>query len=221
MLNYAKCEKNLQAKGVTPASAGRGGVRQRSGRRPGDSGTRTAIRTAARNQFASRGYDRTTMRSVASEAGVDPALITHYFGSKRHLFADVVELPFDPAEVIPEFFAAGRDTAGARLARFIVGVLEVPESRSRMTSLVRAAASEPEAAELIRELIMREILAPLVEQLGSSDAELRASLAQAQVVGLIMARYIVQVEPLASLPPEALIRAIAPSLQRYLTEPLD
>ena len=98
---------------------------RRSGRRPGDSGTREAIRAAAIEQFAERGYDRPSMRSIAQQAGVDPALVSHYFGSKHALFVDVVELPFDPAVVIPALFATGdRDGIGARLAGFLVSVLE-------------------------------------------------------------------------------------------------
>jgi AcrR family transcriptional regulator len=193
----------------------------RSGRRPGESGTRDAIRAAAGRQFAEQGYDRTSMRSVAKEAGVDPALVAHFFGSKSRLFVDVVELPFDPAHVVPLIFTGPRAEVGERLARFLVGLLEAPEARRRVTGLVRAAASEPEAARMVRELIMREVLGRIVEALDVADADVRATLVGSQVVGLVMARYVLAVEPLASLPPDALAAAIAPNLQRYLTEPLD
>ena len=172
---------------------------RRSGRRPGDSGTREAIRAAAVRLFAEQGYDRTSMRAVAAAAGVDPKLVAHYFGSKQQLFVSVVELPFDPA---------------------VVGVLEDPEGRRRLTGLIRAAASEPEAARMVRELVGREVFARIAEALGVEDADVRASLVGSQVVGLAMARYIVRVEPLASLSPEAVVAAIAPNLQRYLVEPL-
>lgn len=192
-----------------------------SGRRPGDSGTREAIREAAGRQFAEMGYDRATMRSIARDAGVDPALVVHFFGTKHRLFADVVELPFDPGEVVPVVFAGPRSGIGQRLADFVVTTLEVPEARRRILGMVRAAASEPEAATMVRELVSREVLARVAAELGVEDAEVRANLVGSQVVGLVMARYVIGLEPLASLPAPAVARAIAPNLQRYLTEPLE
>jgi AcrR family transcriptional regulator len=190
----------------------------RSGRRPGDSGTREAIRAAAIEQFSERGYDRPSMRSIAQQAGVDPALVKHYFGSKHALFVDVVELPFDPAQVIPTLFGAGdHDEIGMRVAGFLVSVLEQPAARQRIIGLIRAAASEPEAARMVRELLTREVFARIVEQLQVEDAALRANLAASQVVGLLVARYIVGLEPLASMPPADVAAAVAPNLQRYLT----
>lgn len=193
---------------------------RRSGRRPGDSGTREAIRAAASRQFAELGYDRASMRSIARDAGVDPALVAHFFGSKHQLFVDVVELPFDPEQVVATIFAGEREELGRRLADFLVTALEIPEARRRITGIVRAAASEPDAARMVRELITREIFSRVVEALGVEDADLRASLLGSQTVGLVMARYIVGIEPLASLPPERVAAAIAPNLQRYLTGPL-
>ncbi|MEA2192017.1 MAG: hypothetical protein QOI73_2138 [Solirubrobacteraceae bacterium] len=194
---------------------------RRSGRRPGDSGTREAIRAAAIEQFSQRGYDRPSMRSIAQQAGVDPALVSHFFGSKHALFVDVVELPFDPAQVIPMVFGDGdRAQVGTRLAGFLVGVLDQPAARRRIVGLVRAAASEPEAARMVRELLAREIFARVVEQLRVDDAQLRANLVASQVVGLVMARYILGLEPLASMAADDVAAAVAPTLQRYLTEPL-
>jgi AcrR family transcriptional regulator len=195
-------------------------ARASSGRRPGDSGTREAILQAARRQFAERGYDRTSLRSVALEAGVDPTLVSHFHGSKQQLFVTVVELPFDPAALLPGLLAGDRDAIGLRLARFVLGLLETDEGRRRIIGLVRAAASEPEAARLVRELVLRDVFAPIIESLGVDDAPLRASLVGTQVVGLVMARYIVAVEPLASSDPDIVALAIAPNLQRLLTEPL-
>jgi AcrR family transcriptional regulator len=193
---------------------------KRSGRRPGTSGTREAIARAARRLFAERGYDRTTLRAIAAEAAVDPALVVHFFGSKQGLFLSVVELPFEPAEVLPEILAGDRTAVGRRFARFVVGVLEDPEARSRMTGIVRAAASEPAAARIVRELLTSRILGPLAASLGADDAPLRATLTGSQVVGLVMARHVVGVEPLASLEPEALVDAVGPTFQHYLAEPL-
>jgi AcrR family transcriptional regulator len=193
---------------------------RRSGRRPGESGTREAIRDAAARQFAELGYDRTSLRSIAREAGVDQKLVAYFFGTKQLLFVEVVKLPFDPAVVVPVVFGGDPEGGGRRIAEFVLGILEDPESRRPLVGLVRAATSEPEAARMVRELLTREVLARIVAELGSDDADFRASLLGSQIVGLLMARYIVRIEPLASLPPEQVAAAIAPNLQRYLVEPL-
>jgi AcrR family transcriptional regulator len=194
--------------------------RARSGRRPGESGTREAIATAARRSFADRGYDRTSLRQIGLEAGVDPTLVTHFFGSKEQLFRSVVELPFAPAEVIPRLLAGDPEHAGERLARFVLGVLESDAGRARVLGLIRAATSEPAAAALIREVIASELLTPVAEQIGAGNPRFRASLLMSQMVGLAMARHVVGVEPLASAGVEELVAALAPTLQRYLTGPL-
>lgn len=193
---------------------------RRSGRRPGTSGTRDAIADAARRLFADRGYDRTSLRAVAGAAGVDQALVSHYYGSKQELFVAVVELPFEPELVLPRLVGGDRATVGLRLAQFLLATLESTEGRSRITSLVRAAASEPEAARMVRELVTNRIFKPLTDALVVDDAPLRATLVGSQVIGLTMARYVVRVEPLASADPDTVIAAIAPTLQRYLLEPL-
>jgi len=193
---------------------------RRSGRRPGESGTREAIRAAAARQFAELGYDRTSLRSIAREAGVDQKLVAYFFGTKQQLFVEVVRLPFEPAVVVPMLFGGERASVGERVAHFIVAILENPQARQPLVGLVRAAASEPEAARMVRELLTREVIARIVEALGVDDAPFRASLVGSQIVGLLMARYIVGLEPLASLPAEQVAAAIAPNLQRYLVEPL-
>jgi AcrR family transcriptional regulator len=195
-------------------------TRRSRGRRRGETRTREAILASARRLFAERGYDRTSLRAIAADAGVDPALVAHFFGSKQRLFVEVVELPFDPAETLPRILAGDPAAVGTRLAELIVGLLETPEARARITGVVRAAASEPEAARMVRELLMREVWAPAAAALGADDAELRMNLVGSQIVGLVMARYVVGAEPLASLPAEELVAAIGPTLQRYLTGPL-
>lgn len=193
--------------------------RGRGGRRPGDSGTRQAIATAARSQFASFGYDRTSMRSVAAEAGVDPALVSYFHRTKDQLFLDVVTLPFDPAQVLPTVLDGPREELGARLATFVTRVLAEDTGRQHMVGLVRAACAEPAAAARIRDLLTRELLLPLAQAAGGTDPARRASLAMAQIVGITMARHIVGIEPLASDSASDLAAALAPTLQRYLTAP--
>ena len=190
---------------------------RRSGRRPGNSGTREAILAAARRQFAAQGYDRTTMRGVAAEAGVDQALVAHFFGGKQGLFVEVIRLPFSPADLLPRLLEGDRETLGERIAGFMAAVLDDPEGRARVTSVVRAAASEPEVARMLREFMFDELWTPIADALGAEDAQLRVTLAASQIVGLIMARHVIEAEPLVSMTGEELAEHIAPTLQRYLT----
>ncbi len=192
----------------------------RTGRPPGGTRNREAILAAAARQFSELGYDRTSMRAVAAEAGVDQALIAHYFGSKHELFIAATEFPLDPARVLPEVLAGDRASIGQRLARVQLTQLEDPDARRRLTGLVRAASSEPQAARMLREFLMREMIAPVAQALGSDEPELRASLVGAQIIGLLMTRYITGLEPLASLPADRVADLIAPTLQHYLTHPL-
>ncbi len=170
--------------------------------------------------FAEQGYERTSLRAIAALAGVDPALVTHYFGSKQRLFVSVVAPPVDPALVIAHVVEGDPAKAGERLARFVLSVLEDPAGRARLTGLVRAAASEPEAAALLRDRVTRDLYGPVTAALGDEDPELRANLVGSQVMGLVMGRYVVELEPLASASPDALVRAVGPVLQHYLTGPL-
>jgi AcrR family transcriptional regulator len=174
----------------------------------------------ARRQFANLGYEGTTIRGIAKEAGVDPALVHHFFGSKKELFASVTTFPFELEEAMPRIIEGPRSELGRRLAEWALGVLEDPESREAINGIVRAGVSDQGAADASRELVTAEVLVPIAKGIDADEPELRASLINAQLVGLIVARYIVAVEPLASLPAERVIDAISPSLQRYLTRPL-
>jgi AcrR family transcriptional regulator len=182
--------------------------------------TRELILDTARQHFADLGYDRTTLRGIATAAGVDVALVSHYFKGKQRLFAEAAALPYDPSVVLPRLLEGPRGDIGQRLAEQVLDLLESPETRRQMIALIRAAASEEEAAQQIRERINRELLVPLAAGLGSPDAPLRAALIGSQVVGLVMTRHIVGTEPLPSASREQLAAAIAPTLQRYLTGPL-
>ena len=182
--------------------------------------TRSVLLEAARSLFADRGFERSSVRAIARAAGVDSALVLHYFGTKENVFLSAVELPFEPEAVLPALLAGDRDTIGERFARFAVELLENEAARGRVLAIVRAAASEPAAAVLLRGLIESRLRDPIAAAIGTKDAELRASLVGSQVVGLVMARHVVGVEPLASLPPERLVAETAPTFQRYLAGPL-
>lgn len=193
------------------------GTGVRTGRRPGRSGARETIATAARRRFSELGYDRATIRGIAEEAGVDPALVSHYFGSKQELFAAVTEPPFEPEEVLPRLLAGPRSRAGERLSRFVVATLSEPASRETITGLLRSAASEPRAAELVRTLFAERMIAAYADEIATDRPHLRAGLIVSQVIGLAMARHVIEVEPLASATDEELVAALAPNLQHYLT----
>lgn len=193
---------------------------RRGGRRPGPSGTREAILAAAGRQFAQHGYDRASLRGIAAEAGVDQKLIAHFFGSKQQLFVAAVGLPLNPAEVLPSILADDRESVGERLAVLVADVLEQPELHQRFTAVVRAAASEPDVARMLREFLGRELFGPAAKLLGSEDGPYRVNLVGSQVVGLVMARYVFAIEPLASMPPKRVAAAVAPILERYLFGPL-
>ncbi len=190
------------------------------GRRPAGSDTRQAIADAARRQFADRGYQRASMRSIAAEAGVDPRLVLHFYGSKQELFVQAVELPFEPATTFERLLSPGGEGLGRRLAEFILDVLDSPEGRRTLTGLLRAAASEDEAAAMIRALIGQRMLLPLASRVGDDRPELRASLIASQVVGLTMARHVVKVEPLVAASRAELLAALGPVFDHYLTGPI-
>lgn len=193
---------------------------RRSGRRPGDSGTREAILEAAKESFAAAGYDATTIRGVGRAAGVDPALVHHFFGTKQDLFTAAMELPVDPATLVPALLAEGTDGLGERLVRMFLTVWDGTPGQAPMLALVRSAAAHEPAAQLLREFLTDAVLCPLARAVGDDRAELRAGLVASQMMGLAMARYIVCLDPLATADADTLGPAIGPSVQRYLTDPL-
>jgi AcrR family transcriptional regulator len=190
------------------------------GRRPGDSRAREEILAAARRQFAEYGFRATTLRQVAADAEVDLRLVSHYFGSKADLFVAAVELPFDPEPTFDALLAGGREGLGARLATFVLGVLDDPAGRETITGLLRAAASEEQAAALMRQRLIEQILLPLARRIGTDHAELRASFMGSQIAGLALARHVIGLPELVSADREVLGDMLAPVLDRYLTQPV-
>ena len=150
-------------------------------------------------------------------AGVDPRLVLHYFGSKRELFMASVQLPVHPQEVLARVFVPGETSIGHAAAETLLTVLDDPATRQMAVGLIRAAASEPDAAQLIREVLTERVLLPLAERVSADQPRLRASLVASQFVGIVMGRYIVQIEPLASVTREQLVRALGPVYDHYLS----
>jgi AcrR family transcriptional regulator len=198
-----------------PAASGR-----KIGRRPGESGARGHIASAARRQFGERGYDRTTIRSIATEAAVDPSLVIHYFGTKERLFREVVDLPFDPDMLIASIIEGPIEERGERFARFVVGLLKDPHYGTAFTAMIRAASSDPQAAGLLGERITRAVFLPLARKLELDRAETRAAIAATQTIGLVMGRHILKLPALTALSDDEMVTLIGPTLQRYLAGPL-
>ncbi|MFI9392894.1 TetR family transcriptional regulator [Streptomyces bauhiniae] len=193
---------------------------RRRGRPPrAESGdTRDRILGAAREEFSERGYDKTSVRGIAKAAGVDSALVHHYFGTKEQVFEAAVSVAFAPALAAPDALAEGPlDTVGERLTRFVLGVWENPATRTPLLAIVRSAVNNDTAAAVFRRLISAQLLRRIAGRLDVPDAELRVELAAAQLVGTAMLRYVIKVEPLASADLERIVARLAPVVQGHLT----
>ena len=205
-----------------------GGAPRRAGRRAGETRTREAILDAALRSFAARGYDGTTIRGIAADAGVNPALVHHFYGTKEGLFAATMKLPVLPSDLLSLAFSAARDRFGddfeAHLGEVMVGTMlrawDVPEVRTAFLGLLRTAATTDQGLAMLREFITSTILASLIRAAGpgeSAEGRYRAALVGSQVVGLGFTRYLLRLEPIASASTEDLVAAIGPAVQRYLT----
>jgi AcrR family transcriptional regulator len=186
------------------------------GRRPGAPDTRAAILAAARTSFAGKGYAGTTIRGIAAAAEVDAALVHHYFGTKDDLFVAALELPVDPREMIAPALVEGPDGAGERILRVFVGVWDDPANTPVLVALARTML-DPSGSHLLREGFLPVVLHPVGRTLGLERPDLRMSLVASQVIGVILARYVLRLEPLASMAADDVVASYAPTIQRYLT----
>ncbi|MEU2113749.1 TetR family transcriptional regulator [Streptomyces sp. NPDC019507] len=181
-------------------------------------GARERILEAARTEFAERGYDKTSVRGIAKAAGVDPALVHHYFGTKDEVFAAAIEVSFEPALVVPAILGEGKAGVGERLARYFIGVWENPVTRAPLLAILRSALTHEAAAKVLRGFVLRRMLERIAADLDVPDPKFRAELAASHMIGIAILRYVIQVEPLATVDPEEIVAMVAPTLQRYLTE---
>jgi len=186
------------------------------GRRPGAPDTRAAIVDAARPLFADLGFSGTSMRKVAAEAGVDPALVHHYFDSKEDLFLASLDVPFDPRMLLAVVAEGGPDGAGERLLTTFFSIWDDEANRLPLLTIARGVL-EPGGQRLLRDGFIGVVIVPVVSALGVDQPERRAALLASQIIGLVLTRYVLEVEPLASAPPELLVATYAPVVQRYLT----
>ena len=198
-------------------SSGSGPARERRGRRPGGPDTRSGVLDAARYEFSERGYDGATVRAIAARAGVDAALVHHYFGTKEQLFVAVMEVPLEPSWIVEQVAEADRGELGQRVARTFFQVWGDPLRRGPLFAMLRSAMTNEKAAALLRQFVTRTLLARLSPMLSDApDRELRTELMVSQLIGIGMLRYVVQAEPLASASEEEIVAMVAPVLQRYV-----
>lgn len=199
-------------------AAGRGRPR---GRRSGQPDTREVILNAARVAFADRGFDAVSVRQIAEAAGVDSALIHHYFGSKDKLFIAAVQFPADPAQLIGAIADGPIDGLGSRVVETFLATWEDATTGPALEALVRSALANNSSQRLVREFFAVQIIGQLMEKLpGDIDPDeipIRAGLVASQLFGLAVARQLLQFEPLHSTPRARLVTAIGPTIQRYLT----
>lgn len=186
------------------------------GRRRGAPDTRAAILAAAREAFGTSGYAGTTIRGIATRAGVDAALVHHYFGRKEDLFVAALELPIDPRQLLGRVAQAGPEHAGEALARTVVSVWEDPANRAAMLAVARSAL-DVSGQDLISRGFLPVLILPIGEQLGLDQPDRRMSLVASQVAGVILLRYLLALAPLAEMSADEVVTLIAPTLQHYLT----
>ncbi|MGW3766855.1 TetR/AcrR family transcriptional regulator [Actinomadura verrucosospora] len=189
------------------------------GRRRGGPDTREEILAVARRRFLADGYGPVTMRSLAAEAGVDAALISYFFGSKKGLFGAVLGLVANPPEVLAGALPGDPAELPERVLRALVTAWDDPENGKQLLLMVRAAVQDPDLSRLVRDLVEREIVGRIADHLGGPDATARAGALGVQLSGLIFARYVLAVEPVASMPPDELIRYLSPGFRAAVHGP--
>lgn len=191
----------------------------RGGRRPGNPDTRSDVLAAARELFAKQGFAATSVRAIATEAGVDPAMVHHHFGSKRDLFLATVQVPFDPAVVLAQLLHDGPDRIGERLVTRSLQVWD-PANGGGPLGLLRTAITDESFRPLLRELLLTQVIAPVLDHVGAppDERERRGALVASQLVGLGIARYVLDLPGLGEEAP--LVATVGQTVQRYLTAPL-
>jgi AcrR family transcriptional regulator len=195
----------------------------RTGRRPGNQDTREAILAAAREAFAEKGFDGASIRAIATGAGVDPALVHHYFGTKDELFLATVGAPLDPGVIVASVVDGGSlDDLPERLLRTFLSIWDNPVTGTAGLAIVRSGLQHDLSARMLREFLTTRILRRVLAKLPVDPAEapLRGALVATQMIGLVMIRYVLKLEPLASADPETVVTMVAPNIRRYLLGPL-
>jgi AcrR family transcriptional regulator len=190
---------------------------KRPGRPPGPSDTRDRILASARELFARNGIDKTSIRAIASAAGVDGALVHHYFGTKQQLFVAAIRIPIDPMQVIGPLRETPIDELGLKLPSLLLPLWD-SEMGSGLIATLRSLLAGNEVSlirSFLQEVVAVEVGTRVDDPPGSG--RIRVQFVASQLVGVVMARYILELEPFKSLPVQQVAETIAPNLQRYLT----
>jgi AcrR family transcriptional regulator len=187
-----------------------------AGRRPGTPDTRDEILAVARRRFAVRGYDATSLRDIATEAKVDPALIIHYFGTKDALFAAAAGLPHGLSGLLEGLAVLPLREFTQALVRGYLELVDSDGSRNAILALVRSAVSNENAATMLREFLTAELLPVIGRLTRHPDAPLRASLVAAQLIGIATQRHVIRLEPLVRASPDEIAALVAPAIEQYL-----
>ena len=193
---------------------------KRRGRRQGEPVSRDAVLAAAKNRFATEGYEKTTLRAIANDAHVDPSMVLYLFGSKEELFRESLRLIIDPAVLVAALTGGPDDDPdiGTRMVRTYLGIWEAPDTASSMRAMLQSATSNSDAHEAFRGFMQNYVLTAVSGVLGGGEqARLRAMLAASQLVGTALLRYVMQVPPLSALSGDEVVRLLAPTVTRYLT----
>lgn len=188
---------------------------------PESGDNRELILDAARRRFTEQGYTGTTIRQIASDVGVDLALVHYFYGTKDALFVAAMELPVNPAALALELQGeVGTADFGARLVRRLIAIWDDAPADTPMLAMVRSAATHDAAARMLREFMADVVIGPVVHTLHADQPQLRASLAASQLIGLAFVRKVIALEPLASADPDTVAIWVGPTIQHYLTDPV-
>lgn len=192
-------------------------ARRRRGRPPGHSDTRERILTSARDLFANRGFAGTSVRAIAAAAGVDSALVHHYFGTKQQLFAAAIDAPVDPMTILVPLRELPLDELGHRLPAMLLPLWDSEAGAGLLATMrtLLTGGDVPLARSFFRDIVVAELAERADDPPGSGVV--RAEFVASQLMGIVVARYIVGLEPMASLPADAVVAMIGPTLQRYLS----
>lgn len=188
------------------------------GRRPAAEDTRGAIVKAAREEFARAGYDAVSMRAIARAAGVDPALLHHYWEGKPALFVETVAVPIDPEAIVANIVDGPREGVGARAVASFFSIWDGPSHRLRFAALLRGAVGSEELARPLREFLVAEVFGRITRETGVEPGPLRAGLSASQLIGVATMRYVVELPPMVEASVEELSVWLGPTLQRYLAD---
>ncbi|MEU9019927.1 TetR family transcriptional regulator [Actinomadura sp. NPDC048394] len=194
--------------------AGAGRTASARGRRPGPTETREAILAEAREMFADKGYDGTSLRAIARAAGVDPALVHHFFGTKEGVFVEAMRFPVDPSVVLPHLLSQPHERLGETIVRTFLQVWDDPDRRAPILAMLRSAMTNERAAAMMREFVTSALL--VRAEAAGAVSRLSIQAAVGQMIGVMILRYVLLVEPMASASEDELVELVAPTLQRYL-----